>query len=308
MREVITRQILENLYTVEKKTDAEIAELLCVDPAAVTVARKRHGIKVVREWERKNLPLLTDEQFALLDGSILGDGCIEKVHSRSCMLSFGHSPLQHRYAGLKAGMLGEYLSSVRVRKDGMMRVRSIVHPVFEWYYEECYVTHNGKRAKRIPQFILDRLNPLSLAIWYCDDGSKSRDQVWFCIGCPVEEERQNAMDLLRSRFGLECSINKMTNEECWRLYVWKHSQQKFFDTVGEFVNIAVPYKIPEKYRMRYANQQPSLVGNDKEGSETMDEANGLFAHAGNVQPVFGNDMGTPGTFTSEDIVRTVATL
>lgn len=304
MKLVITKNTLQDLSVSQKKTDIEISAILGVRRAAVTVARNRYGISKTQEWERKDLPTLTAEQISLLDGSILGDGGIEVRHTDSCVLSFGHSKKQHEYALLKAKMLGEYMSKVSTDKEGFTRVRSIVHPVFSEYRRQNYGVLNGKNYKRISNEVLERLNSLSLAIWYCDDGSRSRNQVWFCIGCPSEEERQNALETLQTTFGIKCSICKMSNEECWRLYVWKKSQLDFFDIVSDFVNLAVSYKVPEWYNARNANQQPSQTGNRLEGSETVDKANDEIIYAGKVQPMFGNIMGMPSTFHGEDTVRT----
>jgi len=294
MREVLNKELLTKLYVLDKRTDREIAGILNVHRASVTVARKRHGIKKIREYERKNLSDLSDVQTSLIDGSILGDGAIERNHSSSYVFSFGHSQKQHSYAKMKAKILGDYFSNVRIDKKGMMCVRSIVHPVFGEYRKECYINIDGKWHKRMPKSLLDRLNLYSLSVWYCDDGCQSGNQVWFCVGCPVEEDRENAISVIEDKFGLSCSIHKMSREECWRLCVLKRSQEKFFDIVSGFVSIAIPYKIPNWYQVRHDNQQPSLFGNEKVGSTTGGSLNSDKEHGDNTRLDWETNQGTPG--------------
>ena len=306
MKKVMNKENLTEYCLNQKLSDKQVSEIFCVHHGSVGVARRRYGIKLVPKWDRDGVKKMTEEQVSLVDGSILGDGGIELNHSDSYVFSFSHSEKQHHYCRAKADILGEYTSSIRPRNDGCLRVRSIVHPIFMEYGKECYSEYDGIRWKRIPDSILDRLNALSLAIWYGDDGCHSGNQVWFCVGCKDKNERENTLECLESRFGFKCSIKKMSNEECWRLYIWKRSQDDFFDIVSPFISALLPYKIPSYYKgIGCVNQQPSLARNGKEGSETMSEAKDNNVYAGTL-PILGNYIGTPEAMNnSQDIVRTV---
>jgi hypothetical protein len=114
---------------------------------------------------------LSEKQQSLIIGCLLGDGymrCKANAH-----LQITHSIKQQEYVWWKYNQLKEYVLTPPKRYKGngnrigfRFFTRSL--PVFTPYYHQFYV--EGK--KTIPRAL--RLNPLILAVWFMDDGSKSR--------------------------------------------------------------------------------------------------------------------------------------
>jgi hypothetical protein len=119
---------------------------------------------------------LSEQTIALILGSLLGDGSI-KIHPgyANARFSFRHSVKQLSYFDWKVAQLGEISanSSVFIQKpDGYSmnpkaRYQSKALPALTELYE---LTHKKKRFT-IRRKWLNRMNDLSLAIWWQDDGS-----------------------------------------------------------------------------------------------------------------------------------------
>ena len=119
---------------------------------------------------------LSEQTIALILGSLLGDGLLKIHHGyANARFSFRHSVKQLSYFDWKAAQLGEISgdSSVFIQKpDGYsinpkIRYQSRALPALTELYE---LTHKRKRFT-IKRKWLNRMNGLSLAIWWLDDGS-----------------------------------------------------------------------------------------------------------------------------------------
>lgn len=124
----------------------------------------------------KELVPLSDQARAVILGSILGDGSL-KIQSEysNANLQIRHSETQKEYLLWKAQMLKEIAGekAVSVQKaDGYSankkwRFFSKRTPTLTELYR---LTHKHNRL-RIRRTWLNQLTPLSLAVWWCDDGS-----------------------------------------------------------------------------------------------------------------------------------------
>ena len=125
--------------------------------------------------DSKYVPL-SDQARAIILGSILGDGSL-KIQNEyaNANLQIRHSETQKDYLLWKANALKEIAgdNSVSVQKpDGYSthpkwRFMSKRTPALTELHHLTY-THNALRIKRK---WLNQMTPLSLAIWWCDDGS-----------------------------------------------------------------------------------------------------------------------------------------
>ena len=101
---IVTNEELYQLYVVEKKTDAEIADIVGYkSKQSVYVARRRYGIKRIPKWQRHQCQP-TDRQLEIIYGTVMGDAHIEKRHtqrnSQSCM-HIKHALSQRGYVDWK---------------------------------------------------------------------------------------------------------------------------------------------------------------------------------------------------------------
>ena len=75
----------------------------------------------------------------------------------------------------------------RIKKENKVqyhyRVNSFTFTSFNWLHEMFYIKVDNKFVKIIPNNMFDWLTPLSLAIWFLDDGSKCNNSVRIATNC-----------------------------------------------------------------------------------------------------------------------------
>lgn len=175
--------------------------------------------KEIRE-KKKNLQL-SKRQRELVIGLLLGDGHLETQNDgRTYRLKVEHGAAQREYLEWLAKEFQEWLTSGWYeRRKGTKLVygfTTVSHPAFRFYGAQFY--QNGK--KRMPPLIKKLMNPLSLAIWFLDDGSakssKHRSLVIHSLGYnrkDLELVQEALQDL-----GIESSLHKQRNNS-FRLYL-----------------------------------------------------------------------------------------
>src|SRR5215468_7300383 len=113
---------------------------------------------------------LSEVQHAIVVGSLLGDGSMRC--KTNALLEINHSIHQRSYVDWKFGHLADLVTTPPKMRAGNGRrvayrfvTRSV--PALTPYYRLFY--KDGR--KRVPNV---ELAPLSLAVWFMDDGSRSR--------------------------------------------------------------------------------------------------------------------------------------
>jgi hypothetical protein len=165
-------------------TNSETADHF--DICTTTVFKWARSFGTKRKSNRfKDLTIdLTDRQRDILIGSMLGDGKLTKVadgskekHSRFGEL---HCVKQADYLVWKSRELELFGASLKhdIKNNGFLacEFRTISHPIFtemerKWYArdnENKYIKIENKRVKKVPKDLC--LSPLSLSVWYLDDG------------------------------------------------------------------------------------------------------------------------------------------
>src|SRR3989338_428265 len=126
--------------------------------------------------KNKKYAPLSDQARAVILGTLLGDGSL-KVQSKysNANLQIRHSEMQKDYLLWKAETLKEIAGdkSVSVQKaDGYSKNR-------KWRFvsrrlpslTDLHLLTHKKNKLRIRRKWLNQMTPLSLAVWWCDDGS-----------------------------------------------------------------------------------------------------------------------------------------
>ena len=198
--------------------------------------------------DSKYVPL-SDQTRAIILGMILGDGSLKIQNKYSnANLQIRHSETQKEYLLWKAEMLKEIAGdrSVNVQKaDGYSKNK-------KWRFwskrlpsltEIHRVTHSRNKV-RIRRAWLNQMTPLSLAVWWCDDGSLisygGRKGV-FC----TDGFDEASVKILARYLGIVWNIRTVvapvgrkrdgTQEQYWRL--WIRSQEE----LKKFLRIILPY-------------------------------------------------------------------
>jgi len=183
---------------------------------------------------------LTQLERSIIIGSLLGDGYLRIVSGRAnALLEINHSISQKEYVDWKFEMLSNICKSGPKSRKGngariAYRFTTRQHPELTDFYRMFYIN----QQKRIPDLILD---PIMLAIWYMDDGSKCRDSdvylntQQFCV-----EDQQKLLRMIKV-LDIECSLNRDKNY--WRIRIKKSSIHKFFSIIERYIIASMMYKL-----------------------------------------------------------------
>ncbi len=112
--------------------------------------------------------------------------------------------------------------------------KTISHPELTMFGELFY----EKRQKIVPVQIQSLLrDPLSLAVWFMDDGSKNRnDGLILNTQCFTKAETEHLRECLSTNFDIN-HVSLQKDKSGWRLYVQSAS-------AGHMTNIMRPYVLP----------------------------------------------------------------
>ncbi len=198
--------------------------------------------------DSKYVPL-SDHARAIILGSILGDGSLKIQNEYSnANIQIRHSEIQKEYLLWKAKMLSEIAGekSVNVQKaDGYSKNNKVrfcskrTAALTELYH----LTYNHNRL-RIRRKWLNQMTPLSLAVWWCDDGSLigygARKGV-FCTDGFDKPSVEILAGYLRVVWNVRAVVAPIgrkrdgKQQQYWRL--WIRSQEE----LKKFLRIILPY-------------------------------------------------------------------
>jgi hypothetical protein len=143
---------------------------------------------------------LTRNQEAILVGSVLGDAFLQKTGARNARLRFEHGAKQKEYLFWKVKALTRLFQG---KPTHLSRVHPKTKAIYEYWRAQSNATSElgkwramfySKGKKQIPADIAKFLKePLSLAVWYMDDGY---------LGRVSNVEAEYAREALVQNFGL----------------------------------------------------------------------------------------------------------
>ena len=192
---------------------------------------------------------LSSRQHAIIVGSILGDGMLEK-RWRYPRLRFGHGITQKEYLFWKYNEFQNLTSSPPIivstwHKKMAKRYKS-------WHFSTRAISElmkywnvfysNGHKIipKNIGQLLID---PLSLAVWFMDDGYKRNDCNALRLNTDSfsDKEQKQLQAVLEKNFGIITTIHK--KGKYWNLYIPRTSAYKFAQIVRPYIIPSILYKI-----------------------------------------------------------------
>ncbi len=259
LTEALLKQAVEN--------NVKNADLSAVTGWALsTIKHKKQeiGLRDKSLWENV---IVTDELKSVIAGIYLGDASITKpnVGNHPC-LEYGHAADQGNFVRLVYMLLGKLMhgrhinvkapNKQRPNDDTFYRFRAIAHPFFDElrsnYVEGFYPDKSA--LKRLGNNILDNLTPLSLALWYMDDGcftdfSQSGIKVKFCTeGFHIDDIKLLSKCLL-DKFGID-TYSQSNNKHLLTghvLYVQEKSIEKLEELIVPYFIKCMRSKFPGQY-------------------------------------------------------------
>lgn len=198
---------------------------------------------------------LTEQQREITVGLLLGDGHLEtRTNGRTYRLKVEHSEEQIDYVLWLYEVFKNLCAQTevyrRVRSDGRISVGFTTRSSgsFRFYGQQFYVD----KKKRIPPMLHKLLTPLSLAVWFMDDGSrKSSKHKTYNIHTLGYNKAELAVtcDKLETLFGIQATLHRQRNDS-WRIYIGANSANQFTELIALYVQ-----KIPSM-RKKLVNEMP----------------------------------------------------
>lgn len=185
----------------------------------------------------------SDEQMSVILGGILGDSSLRfEKGTWKPKIRVMHGPEQTNYCAWKADLLGANL-----------KIDSRNRPWFETtpcaqLNEFASIDKKKKAVRKLSDEIVDKLNPLSLAIWYMDDGTFSGNyKKWGNGRCEIGAASLSKADLEKISSKIEkLGLGKPSVKEGRGLAFSGNESAKFQAGIAPFVINSMNYKIKDK--------------------------------------------------------------
>lgn len=184
---------------------------------------------------------LTQLQRSIIIGTILGDGYLRIVSGRrNALLEINHALSQKEYVDWKYQMLSSLCKSGPKARTGngariAYRFTTKQHPEMT----DLFRTFYGEGKKRIPNNLI--LDPIMLAVWFMDDGSKCRASDVYLNTQQFVQEDQELLRAMLSALQIESALNK--DKGYSRIRIKKSSIPLLFKMVSPYIVPSMTYKI-----------------------------------------------------------------
>ena len=184
---------------------------------------------------------LTQLQKSVILGSVLGDGHIRIMPGRKdAFLEINHSIRAKEYVDWKYSVLKNICRSApKARKNGegktayrfFTKQREEISKVLKKFYK------NGKKV--IPRDL--KLDPVILAVWFMDDGSKSRKADVYLNAQQFSYLDQKRLLHLLRQMGLKARLNR--DKKYYRVRFLKESVPALNRIIGKYIIPSMKYKL-----------------------------------------------------------------
>lgn len=192
---------------------------------------------------------LNDEQREILVGTLLGDGHLETQNKgRTFRLKVEHSINQKDYTDwLYEKFKNLTLTSPQVKEqkiNGKLYQKywfsTVSNGAVRFYAQQFY--QSGKKV--VPKFIAKMVTPLSLAVWFMDDGSlkyKFHRARIINTQCFNELDLKRLQDMLSKKFNINTTLRNQ--KEGKQIYIPSTDIEKFVSIIKPYIHKSMEYKI-----------------------------------------------------------------
>jgi hypothetical protein len=181
---------------------------------------------------------LSEVQRQIIVGSLLGDGTMRC--KTNALLEINHSSNQRSYVDWKYGHLADLVRTpprARTSNGGRIAYRFVTRslPELTPYFQLFY----GSGRKRVPELELTRL---TLAVWFMDDGCRSRSSVYLNTQQYDETSQALLLRLLREQWGIVGTLNR--DKTYHRILISVAGTKHFAGLIGPLLLPELRYKLP----------------------------------------------------------------
>ncbi len=182
---------------------------------------------------------LSEVQQSIIIGTLFGDGSMRC--KANALLEVNHCFHQKNYVDWKYRHLMEFVRTPPSRREGnggrvAYRFVTRALPELTPYYRLFYA---GGR-KTIPNVTL---TPLALAVWFMDDGCKSRSAVYLNTQQFGEDSQRELLQMLSSQCDIRATLNR--DKIYQRIRISVGSMPRFRELVEPYLLDDFKYKLPQ---------------------------------------------------------------
>jgi len=197
---------------------------------------------------------LSPFQFEIIRGSVMGDGNLSQtIHKKSLGVRFrlGHGLKQEKYLKWKASLFENVPSTVYYTKNA---VKFDLTPLPELYSLKKEVYRN--KYKLFSADFIANITPLSLAIWYMDDGSldirnslKTKARIAIGVKRIHPTSRIYIKKMFKDRYDISVQIRKQGDLPV--LYFNQENTNKFLNLIKYYIHPSMKYKLLPAYYHKF---------------------------------------------------------
>ena len=205
--------------------------------------------------------LLSDTQWQVLLGGLMGDGALSPTRNgNGARFRWGHGAKQADYADWKASMFANVEVCRTTNAKGAVFHDLQPLPELAELRESVYI--GGKKV--LSDDYLKRLTPLSLAVWYMDDGSfalrskglqarteggSGRSEI--CVQSFSTDSQRRLRDYLADTWGIDAQLTVRGAREMAVLQFPAAETAKLHALIAPFVHPSMQYKLLRAYQGRF---------------------------------------------------------
>ena len=182
---------------------------------------------------------LSGAQRSIIIGTLLGDGAMRC--KTNALLEINHSVHQRTYVDWKFHHLGNLVltpPSARRTNGARVAYRFVTRSLPE--LTEFYRVFYARGMKCVPEL---ELSPLTLAVWFMDDGSKSRSAVYFNTQQFDLESQERLLDMLWKQWGVSGALNR--DKHYFRIRVSTPGTARLRSVIEPLLLPEMMYKLPQ---------------------------------------------------------------
>lgn len=193
---------------------------------------------------------LSERELSVLIGTILGDAYVEQ-YPKDARIGIMHSLKQKEFVEWKYRELGRFVKMKQMQSEYFdprygkkyfwWRFQTRRFPEFKELADTFYC----EKRKIVPHNIGQILtHPLSLAVWYMDDGGRRKD----CHGMFLNTlsysniEQKKLQKCLVKNFGIETRVHWISDG--YRLYIPTSYAKNFCKLISPYIIPSMIYKLP----------------------------------------------------------------
>ena len=202
---------------------------------------------------------LSEFQWETIRGGLMGDGSLGKKPRRGLGVlggvryRMGHGADQAAYLEWKLSLLGNIPATRMTNEKGA--VFADLTPLVELseLRDEVYGTDS---KKHLSDEYLKSLTPLSLAIWYMDDGhldirndKGTSARIQICVQAMAPDTQERLVEYLRDTWDLDVRLTSIKGKSI--IVFSKLAAEEFQAIVAPYIHPSMDYKLLKQYRGRF---------------------------------------------------------